>query len=167
MVVERPALVDFARIAQDCFYRQDWPAKELLVFNTTGIPIKRWWHRRTREIRLRRMPRAQMLHVLRENATGEWCILWDADCWYHKSVIRQHMQAAERETTVLFRHTTAYSVADKQAFNISDDRIQHGSFLRMAKIDFTKPFYRQTPRLKLVDAPAHMVVKFVSRIYDS
>jgi hypothetical protein len=164
MIIDRPALLDFARVAQECFFRQTWPLRQLVVFNATGTPLNRWQRRRVREIQLRRLPRPLMLHILRENADGEWCVLWDADCWYDPSVIDLHVRAAEHDTTVLFRHTTAYSLTDRKAYVISDDRIQHGSFLRLAKIDFEKPFYRQTPRLKLVDAPAHCVVKFVNKI---
>jgi len=74
------------------------------------------------------------------------------------------MKAAERETALLFRHTTAYSLSDKKAYVISDERIVHGSFLRLAKVDFTKPFHSQLPRLKMVNAPAHLIIKFVNRI---
>ncbi len=164
MVIDRPALIDFARVAQECFFQQTWPSKQLVVFNATATPLNRWKRRNVREIKLRRLPRPLMLRILRENADGEWCVLWDADCWYDPCVIGLHMQVAERETTVLFRHTTAYSLTDQKAYVISDDRIQHGSFLRMAKIDFEKPLYAQTTRLQMVDAPAHCVVKFVNKI---
>lgn len=164
MVIDRPALLDFARVAQECFFRQTWPLKQLVVFNTTDRALNRWPNRSVREIRLRRLPRPLMLRILRENADGEWCVIWDADCWYDPSVIGRHMLEAERDTAVLFRHTTAYSLADRKAYVISDDRILHGSFLRLAKLDFEQPFYRQTPRLKMLDAPAHCVVKFVNKI---
>jgi len=164
MVIERPALLDFAHLAQECFLKQHWPRKQLLVFNATDRPLNRWPKRSVREIRLRRQSKAAMLNLLRENADGEWCVLWDADCWYDPTVLDYHMKAAERETAVLFRHTTAYSLTDKKAFVISDDRVLHGSFLRLAKLDFERPFYRQTPRLKLVDAPAGLVIKFVNKI---
>ena len=164
MVIERPALLDFARLAQECFFNQTWPQKQLLVFNATGLPLNRWPKRHVRELRLRRMPRHLMLHILRENADGEWCVLWDADCWYEPTVLAEHMKAAERETAVVFRHVTAFSVTDKKAFTISDERVIHGSFLRLSQIDFQQPFYRQTPRLKLLDVPAQLVVKFVNKI---
>jgi hypothetical protein len=164
MVVDRPALLDFARVAQECFFRQDWPLKELVVFNTTGKPLNLWPHRSVHEIRLRRLPRPLMLRILRENADGQWCVTWDADCWYDPSVISRHICEAQNDTALLFRHTTAYSVFDRKAYVISDDRIVHGSFLRSAQLDFEQPFYRQLPRLKMLDAPAHCVVKFVNRI---
>lgn len=164
MVIERPALLDFARLAQECFLKQTWPLKQLVVFNASGERLNRWPKRHVREIRLRRMPRHLMLHILRENADGEWCVLWDADCWYEPTVLEEHMKVAERETAVVFRHVTAYSVADKKAYVISDERIIHGSFLRLAKIDFERPFYKQTPRIKMLDVPARLVVKFVNRV---
>lgn len=164
MVIERPALLESARIAQDCFFQQTWPYKQLVVFNATDKPLNRWPQRRVKEIRLRRLPKPLMLHLLRENADGEWCVLWDADCWYDSTVLDHHMRNAERETAVLFRNATVYSLADKKAYVISDDRIQHGSFLRLAKVDFSTPFYRQLPRLKVIDNPADIIVKFVNRI---
>lgn len=74
------------------------------------------------------------------------------------------MRAADRETAVLFRNVTVFSLSDQKAYVISDDRVQHGSFVRAAKIDFEKPFYRQLTRLKIVDNPADLIVKFVNKI---
>ena len=164
MIIERPGLLKAARIAQRCFFRQTWPLKQLVVFNATGRRLNFFPKRRVLEIRLRRLPRAQMLHILRENADGEWCVLWDCDCWYDRSVIDRHMRVAERETAVIFRNITAFSLVDQKGYVISDDRIIHGSFLRASKIDFENPFYRQLARLKIVDNPADLVVKFVNRI---
>lgn len=164
MVIERPGLIPAARAAQHCFFRQTWPFKQLVVFNATNKRLNVWPRSRVKEIRLRRMPVAQMLHILRENADGEWCVLWDCDCWYDRSVLERHMRVAERETAVLFRNSTAYGLSDQRAYVISDDRVLHGSFLRAAKIDFEKPFYRQLARLKVIDNPADLIVKFVNRI---
>lgn len=105
-----------------------------------------------------------MLDILRENASGEWCVLWDADCWYHHSVVTRHMQVAAMDTAVMFRGITCYSLAQHRAYVVSDERAIHGSFFRMTHFDFTKPFYRQTDRLKILDAPSNLVIKFVNEI---
>lgn len=164
MILDRPALREAAREAQRCFLQQDWPCKELLIFNTTDRALNWLPRRHVRELRLARRPRAGMLEILRENATGEWCVLWDPDCWYAPGVIRQHMTARDMETAVLFRNVTCYALADRQAVVVSDDRAVHGSFFRLTPINFSLPFYRQTPRLVMLDNPPELVVKFVNKI---
>ena len=164
MVIERQALLDTARLAQECFLGQTWPAKQLVVFNATGVPLNRLPLPNVVEIRLHRMARPLMLSVLRENADGEWCVTWDPDCWYASTVLERHMKAAERETAVVFKRVTAYCLTEDRTYVIADERIVHGSFLRTAKVNFETPFYQQLPKLNWLDVPAELVIKFVNTI---
>lgn len=164
MIHDQPALAECAREAQRCFLRQDWPFKELVIFNATGRRLNFWPKRGVREIHLAARTRAGMLDILRENATSEWCVTWDADCWYAPTVLRQHMEARQRDQTVLFRNVTCYSLADKKAYVISDDRVAHSSFFRLAILDFRQPLHRQTPHLRVIDNAPDCVVKFVNKI---
>ena len=164
MVFDQPMLRDVAREAQRCFLAQDWPFKELVVYNATGRPLNFMTPRGVREIRLTRRSRAGMLDILRENASGEWCVIWDADCWYAPDVLHLHMAARQRDQAVLFRNITCYSLSEKQAYVVSDDRIVHGSFFRMTALNFNQPFYRQTPKLHVIDNTPDRVIKFVNKI---
>lgn len=166
MVVEHLQMLEIAREAQRCFFEQDWPLKQLVVFNSTGKRLNWLPQRHVKEIKLRRTSRVTALSILRENADGEFCALWDADCWYASSVLRHHVMNLAPDASVVFRDKTCFSLASNKAYIISDDRILHGSFMRTCQIDFTKPFYKQTPRVKILDVPSGLVVKFVNKIIN-
>lgn len=165
MAIDRPALLEVAREAQRCFFAQDWPCLELVVFNATGQRLNLLPSRRVREIRLNPRSRAGMLAIMTENAAGEWCVTWDPDCWYAPGTVSRHMHEREVTSAALFRQVTCYSLTDRKAFIVSDARVVHGSFFRMARLDFGKevPFYKQTPRLRMIENTADQVVKFVNK----
>ncbi len=161
MVVTRPALIEMARKAAECFLDQDWEPKELLILNTTDDPVL-LFRSAMREYQMRCQSYETALAILRDNAHGEWCVTWDQDCWYAPNVLSTHMANRDPQTTVLFKNKTCYALRNRQDVVISDNRVVHASFFRNgARFHSGTQFWKQTPALKVVDNDPGMVVKFV------
>jgi hypothetical protein len=166
MVFDRPQQVVAARSAIQCFLDQNWPFKELVIFNATQHALVPWWKRlNVREIRLKPRKTNEMLALCAENANGEWLVNWLPDCWYHPDYLLSHMHHRDKQRIVVFRHKQAYALKDKKTVIVSNDSVLCWSFYRHFPVDFVnKPLIEQFTHVALVDNPANLIVKFASEI---
>lgn len=168
MLVTRRALVDMAAEAVRCFCEQSWSSKELCILNTTGSRVVCKPHGSSvKEILLRASSEHVGLAILRDNANGEWCTVWEPDCWYREDVISTHMAHRSQRASVLLRNAFCYETDRGRCVTISDNRVTNASFYRTAPPavpDLSIPLWRQTPTLKVVNNDPAMLVKFVNKI---
>lgn len=109
---KNPARNPLALAAVECFRRQTWVNRELVIIND-GTPLGVAGDN-IREIS--RKPHATItLGDLRnaglDAAKGDWVIQWDDDDWYHPDRITQQMLAADGRA-VLLRHQIRYDAVD-------------------------------------------------------
>lgn len=88
---------ELARVAVDCFMRQTWPNKELVIINHGELSLDNG-DPRIREVRVTRgkMTIGDLRNLSIENATGEWMIQWDDDDWHHPTRMANQMAVAGR-----------------------------------------------------------------------
>ncbi len=168
LIAQRTDRLPFARQSIKSFLSQSWPLKEIFVYNATGEKLG-LSHKSMREICLRPMPLGTMRNICIENSNGEWCVLWDDDCWYSEDYIEAHMAKRDKETAVTLRSKTIYSVADKCSGVIDDNRIMSLSFFRLYPAKFQEDgsiaqFCQQFQKVKVVDNDPRVMVKFVSKL---
>lgn len=156
-----------ARASVKSFLAQDWPHKELLVYNATQHSLRpAWWQgsARVREIKLRRQSEAWMLQLCFDNAQGEWCLIWLADCYYATNYIRYHMQHRDRLQLVQLRRKTAYILSTRQQATIINDTIPSWSCYCRRALDFSKNLPEQFAGTRILDNPAGLLTKFVNAL---
>lgn len=166
MVFDRPQQIAAARASVACFFAQNWPCKELVIFNATAHPLRRWWEHRCLEIRLKPRPPERMLSLCMENSNGEWCVNWLPDCWYDPTYIGAHMEQRAKDHLVVFRQKQVYSLVDKRFVVLTTTDIPAWSFYRHYPVDLEAkaPLTEQFAKVLEVDNPANLIVKFASEI---
>ena len=86
----------FAAQAVECFARQDYPARELIVIDDGCVPAEHAFRRDPRA-RYRRLERGATIGAKRsvacEMARGEICLNWDDDDWHGPSRITRQVEA--------------------------------------------------------------------------
>lgn len=167
MVFDRPAQILAARASIDCFFAQNWPHKQLVVFNATAIKLKRWHDRRNIiEIRLRSRPPHKMLGLCFENSSGEWCFNWLADCWYHPDYVKEHMQRREKSTLLVFINKRVLCLRDNQYVVIENDSVPAFSFYRHSPIDFDtgRALVDQFAKVMRYENDARLLIKFAKGV---
>lgn len=121
-----------ARGSVQCFLRQTYPNKELLIINdgpeslSTGDP-------RIRELRFKRQ-KSVKLGGLRNlglgEAMGEWVVQWDDDDWNDPRRLEWQMsQVSGDANAYFFRNQIRYSFVRNSAFVTSCDEGFHGTIL--------------------------------------
>jgi glycosyltransferase involved in cell wall biosynthesis len=110
--------VELARRAVSCFAAQTWPNLELVVVDDgmqDPAPMLEQFSAQGAAIRLVRPPadEGRTLGDLRNlairHATGDWCIQWDDDEWYHPTRVERQVRAADdRSVAVALRWTLVH-----------------------------------------------------------
>ena len=168
MVFYRPQQLTAARASVGSFFAQNWPHKELIVYNATPCRLIPWWKRRprTKEIQLRiRLP-GQMLALCAENANGEWLANWLPDCWYHPDYLSTLMQDRGKTRLSMLRNKQVYALKDKKLLVVTDDSIPCWCCYRHfpANFEAKAPLTEQFTDVAYADAPANLLVKFAREI---
>lgn len=168
MVFDRPQQITAARASIECFFGQNWPNKELVVFNATRHPLVpfhlRWRQKRFVEIKLKPRFPAEMIALCVENANGEWVMNWMPDCWYAPEYMRTHMDHRAKNRLLVLRHKQVYSLKDHKLLVVSNDSVLCWSYYRHLRVDFGRPILDQFEDVAYMDNPANLVVKFASEI---
>jgi len=166
MVYDRPGKSTVAAESIASFFRQDWPFKELVVFNATDERIAPVWWRRLnyREIKLRPRTPAKMLELCAENADGEWCLNWHPDCVYRADYIRTHMSRRDKLKLVMLCRKQAYSLSENRLAAVTGADIPCWSFYRHHGVDFCLDLQSQFSEVEVIDNPANLVTKFAREI---
>lgn len=166
MVFDRPQQNVAARSSIACFFSQNWPCKELVIYNTTCQRLIPWWKHRRRalEIRLKLRLPGQMLGLCAENANGEWLMNWMPDCWYDPNYISTLMQHRQKNRLVLLRNKHVYGLKDRKTLIVSDDSVLCWNMYRHFPVNFETPIIEQFTELEALNNPAHLIVKFAREI---
>jgi len=104
-----------ARRAVHCFVQQSWPSRELVIIDDGSEDYEPMLapYRDRAAIRYRRIPEepGRRLGGLRnlglEHASGDWCVQWDDDEWYHPERVAVQLEACRSRglDAVLLRST--------------------------------------------------------------
>lgn len=168
MVFDRPQQITAARSSVECFFAQNWPFKELVVYNATRHRLIPWWKRRAHalEIRLKLRLPGQMLGLCAENANGEWLVNWSPDCWYDPEYLGTLMQHRHKSRLVLLRNKQVYSLKDKKVLVVSNDSVLCWSLYRHFPVNFEAKMAltEQFTDVDKLNNPAHLIVKFAREI---
>lgn len=168
MVFDRPQQLTTARASVASFFAQNWPFKELIVYNATQYRIIPWWKRRprVREIRLKLRLPGQMLALCAENANGEWLANWLPDCWYHPDYLSTLMQNRSKTRLSLLRNKQVYALKDKKLLVVANDTILCWCYYRHFPVNFEAkaPITEQFTDVAHINAPAHLAIKFAREI---
>nr|BCX00470.1 MAG: hypothetical protein KatS3mg041_0516 [Bacteroidota bacterium] len=113
VTADRPQWV---RQAVRCFQRQNWPNRELVVVDDGETDLSPMLAElppdQVRYERIGRRPRLSLgalRNISLELATGEFCLQWDDDDWYHPDRIRVQMHyALQGYDAVLLRYTLVH-----------------------------------------------------------
>lgn len=92
LVVSDATRVPLAREAADSFTKQDWPVKELIVVNTTGVFLGLG-----RELLFTVPPTSDRKELVRIGycaSGGEWCAVLDDNAWYAPEYLKTQMAQA-------------------------------------------------------------------------
>ena len=175
MVFDRPQQFTAARASVENFFAQNWPYKELIVYNTTQhslFPVWREWlanfplcsARRSLELRLRPLPLPDILKLCVANSNGEWCLIWLPDCWYHPDYIKFHMEHRDKQRLVTLRRKQVFALADRTLATVLDDTIPCWSFYRHVPVNFAEPLPNQFTGVVTLDNPAGLLIKFAREL---
>jgi hypothetical protein len=168
MAFTRPQQLTAARASIASFYNQDWPNKQMVVYNTTNSKLKPWFKRWPNflEIQLSRQSVPAMLQLCRDNAIGEWCFNWLPDAVYDPAYIRAHMDKRAKNSITLLRQQRVYALKDRKLVIVEGHRDCWG-FYRFFPASFTEnpvEFRKQFEIVTEIDSAAHYVTRFASEI---
>jgi glycosyltransferase involved in cell wall biosynthesis len=126
-----PERYPLARVAIDCFIKQTWPNKELVIINhgktklSNGDP-------RIVEIFTEKGPGVtlgDLRNMSIEAAMGEWCIQWDDDDWHHPTRMETQLKVAKKDGLSTFDWQIRCNLYDGSAFYDFMPGGQHMSIL--------------------------------------
>jgi len=165
MVFDRPQQIAAARASVRSFFSQNWPYRELVIFNSTEHRLLPWWRKeRCLEIRLKHQQPHEMLKLCAENANGEWFVNWLPDCWYDDQYLRCILKHREKGRLVVLKHKRVYSLAAKKLAVVTNSDIPCWSFYRHFPVNFELPLAPQFGDVMEVNNSAHLIVKFAREI---
>lgn len=154
MITTIPERHPFAANAIDDFFCQDWPYKELVIVNTTGIIFKK--RLRLFEIPARKAPPGDLFDFGVLQCHGEWIADWQDDCHYAREYLRIIGRYKAKDRCVSLRTYTGMCLGDAASFNVVDEE---GSF---------KLYFRTAPRPNFctwVDRPELVTRFYASKVY--
>jgi hypothetical protein len=130
-----------ARVAIECFKRQTYPNKELLIINH-GSESLFTGDSRVQELRLKK-GKADTVGDLRnlglKHATGDFIINWDDDDWHHPKRIEIQMAAQKNNAAVFLKNRIHYSFKNDCALYSIIPSGGEGTILHPKTIDFCYP----------------------------
>jgi len=120
-----------ARIAMECFRRQTYPNRELLIINH-GPQSLATGESDVREIRIQKKEEetvGDLRNLALDKARGEFAIVWDDDDWYAPDRISVQMAAQSGSGAVALCSQIRYSLISGNAFCIYRKRGIAGTLL--------------------------------------
>jgi hypothetical protein len=162
MVFSRPNQIRAAQAAAASFFAQDWPHKELVAYNTTDHRLVPLFgpKRRYREIKLRPRTPAQMLQLCLENASGEWCVHWQPDCFYDPRYITAHMRYREKRRLTLLRRQQVFALGTQQLAVTSSLTASCWGLYRHYPVSMETELNNQFMDVRVLDNQACLLTKF-------
>ena len=165
----RAERIPFARIAVDCFFKQRYEAKELLILNTG--PSLQIDHPQVREVMLSQggLTLGDLRNLALEEARSEYVIQWDDDDWYFRDRITAQMELADPEKACVLGEQIRYSFRSKRAFVAVIDGGIDGTILHRRDCGFRYPslfkaedtyFIRQFPERVVLGGKPHLYIRF-------
>lgn len=130
-----------ARVALECFKRQGYPNKELLIINH-GEESLFCGDRRVRELRLKKGVRdtvGDLRNLGLKHAAGDFIISWDDDDWHHPERIQIQMKARKGNAAVLLKNRIHYSFENGAACYNSAPMGAHSTILHPRAVKFRYP----------------------------
>lgn len=135
-----------ARVAVECFDRQTWPNKELIIVNHGTVQLSDGRDPRVREFMIKREPGmtlGDIRNISIEAADGDWCVQWDDDDWHHPTRIETQMAMAEEDALCTFLWQVRCNLYDGTAFYDRFPGGQHMSIL------FSRSIRHRYPKLEI------------------
>ena len=118
MITSIPERHSYALKAIEDFQAQDWPHKELVVINSSGVPLPK---------------RAGMFEVFARNTDphlngfglsqchGEWVADWQDDCRYSPRYLRAMARLRSKQRPVRLMFYSGVCVDDQTQVNVDND----------------------------------------------
>lgn len=166
MVFTRPEQLVAARASVESFFAQDWPHKELVVYNSTKCRFKSHWPsaRRVREMNLRAISLPRMEQLCLENADGEWCLKWLPDCVYEPGYIGAHMAQRDKQRLTVMGRVQALALSTNELLTIAGLCAPSWCFYRHHTVDFAQELSSQFASVEVLSVQASLVTKFACEV---
>lgn len=130
-----------ARVAMECFKKQTYPNKELLIINH-GEESLFDGDDRVRELRVKKRESAtvgDLRNLGLIHASGQYIVNWDDDDWYHPERILCQMSAQEGDAVVLLKNRIAYSFENGCALYLSIPTGSDATILHPRNMNYRYP----------------------------
>ena len=130
-----------ARVAIECFKKQTYPNKELLIINHGGESLFTG-DARIRELRLTKSKTdtvGDLRNLGLKYADGEYIISWDDDDWHHPKRIQTQMTAQLDGSAVFLKHRINYSFKNGCALYDVAAKGAEATILHPKNVEFRYP----------------------------
>lgn len=163
--------VAMANVAIASFTAQTYPARELVVVNHGGAPL-RSADPRVREIVVPKecsLRLGDLRNLGLAACSGEWVLLWDDDDWHGPERIAAQMKHAQRDTAVLLQNQIRYSLLTRTGYVYRDCGGIHGTYLHHRDVAWKYPrtargedteFLKQFPKRIALENDPGLFVRF-------
>lgn len=167
MLLTQPAQVCGARVSLKSFLRQNWSNRELLILNTTSVPVRKWWMRNVREIVIRCSNAHMLLPLAFDNSFGEWCVEWRTDCYYEPDYLGEHLKHADKRRLALFRNFQVYALSSGKTYHAFSGDLMFWSAYRYYSADFSQPLDQLFPDVRRVDNAPSLLTRYVKDVVQA
>lgn len=166
---DRAAMIPVALAA---FTAQTYPARELVVVNHGGAPL-RSPDPRVREILVPkecRLTLGELRNLGLAACSGEWVLLWDDDDWHGPERIAEQMKHAQRDAAVVLQYQIRYSLPRRTGFVYRDRGGIHSTYLHHRDVAWKYPrlacgedteFLKQFPKRIALENDPGLFVRLV------
>jgi hypothetical protein len=170
MAFSRPERRQLAVLSAVSFFKQTWPNKELILFNSTNRPLLFMPWRGFREIRLRQRAQNQMLNLCAENANGAWLAPWWDDCVYREDYLGTLAEGARvtagQEILVMLRNKTVFDKSMNSLSTTESEAILCPMFTRSRPVDFALRLVDQFKRVEILRNDPELVTKVARVLHE-
>lgn len=131
----------FANLAVECFLKQSYPKKELLIINhgARSVPIPDSTIKELRVARTESQTVGDLRNFGLDYAKGEFLICWDDDDWHNPERISMQYAAQKDDAAVFLRHQIRYNLKNDCAFVNTANEGLHGTILHSRNVPFRYP----------------------------
>lgn len=165
LIVRERSRLEMASETARSFLAQSWPVKELVVINTTGIPMNL---RDAREFLFTAVgwTYAQSVSLGLSAILGEWCAILYDDAWYAEHYVERQMRQSDPAVVSVTLEAEAVYLNTGRRERLRRWELASVVFCRRACPALEHPFslqkfLRSFPAQRLVEAPEPLVTRFL------